>query len=81
MALHLKIISPERTEFDGEVDKVALPGVTGRFEILENHAPIISSLAGGKVVYGTADGEKDTDILAGIVSVKDNVVNLCVEMK
>ena len=45
--LRLKIISPERTIFDGEVVRVVVPGTMGMFEILEHHAPIISSLTAG----------------------------------
>ena len=42
--LRLKIVSPERVEFDGEVESVLVPGTLGSFEILQDHAPIISSL-------------------------------------
>ena len=42
--LKLKIVSPERVEFEGEVISVTVPGTMGRFEVLVNHAPIISSL-------------------------------------
>lgn len=47
--LQLKIISPERIVFTGEVTQVVVPGTLGEFEILDNHAPIISSLEKGKV--------------------------------
>ena len=40
--LQLKIISPERIVFTGEVTQVVVPGTLGEFEILDNHAPIIS---------------------------------------
>ncbi len=80
MALHLKIISPERVEFDGEVSGVSVPGTLGKFEVLENHAPIISSLEAGKVEYVLAGGKKDMRIRAGFVSVKNNEVNVCVEI-
>ncbi len=80
MALHLKIVSPEKIEFDGEVKSVSFPGTMGRFELLENHAPLISSLADGKVEYNTNDGKKDLQIRAGFISVKDNEVEVCVEM-
>ncbi len=80
MALHLKIISPEKIEFDGEVQHVTLPGTMGRFEILENHAPIISSLKEGMVEYTPADGKKEMQIKGGFIEVKDNEVSLCVEI-
>lgn len=79
MDIRLKVISPERIEFDGNVQSVLVPGTLGQFEILRNHAPIISALTKGDVVYD--DGEKHTvSINAGFVSVKDNQVNVCVEL-
>ncbi len=80
MALHLKIISPERVEFDGEVSSVSVPGTSGKFEVLENHAPIISSLEAGKVEYVLAGRKRVMQIRAGFVSVKSNEVNVCVEI-
>ena len=41
--LRLKIVSPEKVIYDGEVESVKVPGTQGAFEILNNHAPIISS--------------------------------------
>jgi F-type H+-transporting ATPase subunit epsilon len=79
--LKLKIVSPERIEFEGKVVSVLVPGTAGQFEILVNHAPIISSLEKGKVVYGLPDGEKKSiDICGGFVEVQKNVVSLCVEL-
>lgn len=45
----LEIVSPEATLFAGEVTSVTLPGVDGSFQILNNHAPIVSSLKQGTV--------------------------------
>ena len=42
--LKLKIVSPQKIEFEGDVQSVLVPGVLGQFEILTNHAPIISAL-------------------------------------
>lgn len=78
--LNLKIVSPEKIEFEGEVERVVVPGAMGNFEILQNHAPIISSLNSGDVVYVTADGEKSVKVNAGFVSVQHNQVSLCVEI-
>jgi F-type H+-transporting ATPase subunit epsilon len=79
MDIQLKVISPERIEFDGNVQSVLVPGVLGQFEILRNHAPIVSALGKGDVVYD--DGEKHTvAISGGFVSVNNNVVNVCVEL-
>ena len=79
--LKLKIVSPERIEFDGDVESVLVPGTIGQFEILTNHAPIISSLEKGRVVYALPGGEKkELDIAGGFVEVQKNVVSLCVEL-
>lgn len=81
MMLKLKIVSPEKIEFEGEVNSVLVPGTMGQFEILVNHAPIISSLDKGKVVYALPDGEKKSlGITGGFVEVQKNVVSLCVEI-
>lgn len=74
--MQLKIVSPEKVEFTGEVESVKVPGTKGNFEILQNHAPIISTLQKGKVEY---DG-KSLDILGGFVEVQKNVVSICVEI-
>lgn len=79
--LRLKIISPEKRIFDGDVNRVTVPGTLGEFEILVNHAPIISSLESGKVSYEIATGElKQLEIESGFVEVQKNVISLCVEL-
>lgn len=78
--LKLKIISPEKVIYDGEAVSVNVPGILGAFEILENHAPIISVLTEGKVEYKTAAGTLTQDVLGGFVEVKQNEVSLCVEV-
>jgi len=75
--LKLKIVSPEKIEFSGEVESVKVPGTQGSFEILSDHAPIISTLQKGVVEY---DG-KQLPILGGFVEVQKNSVSLCVEIK
>jgi F-type H+-transporting ATPase subunit epsilon len=74
--LKLKIVSPERVEFAGEVESVKVPGTMGNFEILQNHAPIISTLQNGIVEY---NGQQ-LAILGGFVEVQRNEVSLCVEI-
>lgn len=82
MSLRLKIVSPERVVYDGEVQSVIVPGTLGRFEVLENHAPIISSLEKGIVEKVTLDGKRDTlNIGGGFIEVKKNKVSLCVELQ
>ena len=78
--LQLKIVSPEKIEFDGAVESVLVPGTMGQFEILTNHAPIISSLGEGEVVYATAEGKHTVAVAGGFVAVQKNQVSLCVEL-
>ena len=78
--LTLRIVSPERVVFTGEVDSVLVPGTVGQFEILNDHAPIISTLVEGKVVYSVKGTKKELRIVGGFVEVKKNLVSLCVEI-
>lgn len=78
--LTLRIVSPERIVFTGEVDSVLVPGTVGPFEILNNHAPIISTLVEGKVAYSVKGDTKEFHIVGGFVEVKKNLVSLCVEI-
>ena len=79
--LKLKIVSPERVEFDGEVQQVIVPGTLGRFEILTDHAPIISSLEKGVVSYTVSAGEPvELEVMGGFVEVQKNQVSVCVEL-
>ncbi len=78
--LKLRIVSPEKVVYDGEIERVNVPGILGNFEILQNHAPIISALQNGKVVYVNAEGEHELDVHGGFVEVQKNKVSLCVEV-
>lgn len=56
MSLDLKIVSPAKVEFRGQVERVVVPGTNGQFEILPNHAPIISSLEPVLFLSSTTEG-------------------------
>ena len=77
--MKLRIITPNEALFEGEVESVTLPGTAGSFSVLNNHAPIISSLESGKVVVRTHEGSQDYPLNSGFVEVKDNVVIICIE--
>ena len=47
--MYLEIISPESKLFSGEIDSIIVPGASGSFQVLKNHAPIVSSLKNGTV--------------------------------
>ncbi len=78
--LQLRIVSPEKIEFDGVIESVIVPGTMGQFEILNDHAPIISTLQKGMVEYTTKEGKTSLEIQGGFVEVQKNVVSLCVEI-
>ena len=78
--LNLKIVSPEKVEYDGVAERVLVPGTMGQFEILSNHAPIISTLQKGIVEYINKEGKTSLEILGGFVEVQKNQVSLCVEL-
>lgn len=76
----LKVISAEKTLFDGQVSLVTLPGATGLFTVLENHASLVSVLTKGAIEY-QPDGGSDRlqmEIEGGIVDVDRNIVSVCI---
>jgi F-type H+-transporting ATPase subunit epsilon len=78
--MQLEIISPEQTIYSGEVSLVQLPGIDGLFEILKDHAPLISVLSAGKVKI--EDTQKQTqffEIRGGVVEVLHNKVLVLAE--
>lgn len=78
--LHLNIVSPEKQIYDGEIQKVTLPGTIGSFTILPQHAPIVTSLGEGKVIYVPIDGEEQClDIKGGFVELSGGVISACVD--
>lgn len=79
--IQLHIVSPEATLVDMAVSCVTLPGVLGPFEVLKDHAALISSLVKGDIVYVSGDrGEQRLSIVSGFVEVRDNRVEACVEV-
>lgn len=78
--MNIQIITPDKTVYTGEVTLVQLPGLDGSFEILNNHAPIISALKTGSVKVKTSD-EKLLyfDISGGVVEVLNNKVLVLAE--
>ena len=80
MGLILRIVSPEKIEYSGNVESVTVPGTLGEFQILVNHAPLISSLERGIVKYSDSKGNHELAISGGFVEVQKNDVSLCVEL-
>mgnify|MGYP005620743527 FL=1 len=62
--MYLEIISPESTIFQGNIMSVLVPGVNGEFEMLNNHAPIISMLKEGFIkIKGNLDLDEEVNSL------------------
>jgi F-type H+-transporting ATPase subunit epsilon len=78
--MQLEIITPEKKVFEGEVTSVQLPGATGKFEILNNHAPIISSLKKGKVrVIDLNNKTEYYNINGGVIEIQNNIIIVLAE--
>ena len=77
--MFLEIITPDSKVFEGEVISATFPGSNGSFQILDNHAPIISSLAKGAVTYVTKAGSNSIQIDGGVVEVVNNKLILLAE--
>jgi F-type H+-transporting ATPase subunit epsilon len=77
--MHLEILTPDKKVFEGEVNAVNLPGTMGAFEVLNDHAPIISTLEDGKVIVRTASREDVFLIQGGVVEVLNNKVIVLAE--
>ncbi|SHJ11567.1 ATP synthase F1 subcomplex epsilon subunit [Hymenobacter daecheongensis DSM 21074] len=75
--MHLEIITPDRQVFAGEVTSAQFPGTDGLFEVLNNHAPLISALKAGDITVMGAAGREAFHIAGGVVEVlRNNVIVL-----
>lgn len=84
--MNLEILTPEKKLFSGEVYGVQMPGISGSFEVLERHAPLVSALKAGRLKVlrdkpaGSAQGHAVLfDIQGGFVEVLNNRVTVLVE--
>ena len=77
----LEILTPEKKIFSGEVYGVLMPGISGMFEVLDKHAPLVSALKPGrvKVLKDKNNHEANFDIQGGFVEVLNNKVTLLAE--
>ena len=78
--MKIKITKPDCALFEGDAKMVQLPGTGGLFEILNNHAPIISSLQRGNIRLVTDGGEeKFFEIRGGVVKSQQNDLLILVQ--
>jgi F-type H+-transporting ATPase subunit epsilon len=74
--MNLEILTPEKKIFEGEVSSVIFPGADGSFQVLNNHAPLVSLLKAGVVQYRFNDNTTEVAITGGVVEVLKNDVIL-----
>ncbi|WP_159517605.1 ATP synthase F1 subunit epsilon [Sunxiuqinia indica] len=78
--MFLEIITPSKKVFSGEITLIKLPGTKGSFEILNNHAPIISTLEEGKIkIIETNEQISFFDVPGGVVEAKNNKIIVLAE--
>ncbi len=78
--MKLEILTPDKTIYEGEVTSVTVPGTLGSFEVLKDHAPIISTLEDGKVIIrGGSKAEEVLFITGGVVEVLNNKIIVLAE--
>lgn len=78
--MHIEIISPDKSFYSGEIKSVTVPGRKGEFQVLNDHAPIISTLGAGKVKITASSGDKIFyDISGGVIEVRKNRIILLIE--
>ena len=78
--IFLTVLTPEKTLLEVNVSKVELPGAKGRFMVLRNHIPLISSLVAGTVAYMSEGKESRIEVRSGFVEINDNKVVVCAEV-
>jgi len=72
--MYLEIITPEKKIFEGEVAAATFPGSDGSFQVLNDHAPLVSLLQSGEVVYKSKEATQQVNITGGVVEVLKNKV-------
>lgn len=77
--MNVEIITPDKELFNGEASSVIVPGSDGLLGILNDHAPLISSLTEGDVKLKTSEGEKTFAVKGGVVEVLKNKVMILAE--
>ncbi len=75
----VEILTPEKKFFSGEAESILMPGADGKFEILKDHAPLISSLKEGEIRIRQNGKDTLVKIKSGFVEVLNNKINVMVE--
>lgn len=73
--MNVQVLTPDTLVFEGEAKMVTLPGLGGKFQIMDNHAPLIAALGAGTVAIDS----QEVEIASGFVEVVDNKVTVLAE--
>jgi F-type H+-transporting ATPase subunit epsilon len=75
--MKLTVLTPEKEVFKDDVKSVKVPGISGQFEILNNHAPLVSALSKGSVIITNTDSKKvRLNITGGFIEIMNNEIAL-----
>jgi F-type H+-transporting ATPase subunit epsilon len=75
--MKIEIITPDKKIFEGDIKSVRVPGEKGSFQVLKDHAPIISTLEGGTVYIVDLEGKEIQYVInSGVIEVKTNKIIL-----
>jgi len=76
---YLEILAPMKPVFKGQVSSVVVPGTNGEFQVLFNHAPLISSLTAGRLILRINDNNEIYSVSGGSIEISDNKVLVLVD--
>jgi F-type H+-transporting ATPase subunit epsilon len=79
MSIYVELINPTKIIYKGEVDTIWLPGIVSPFQVLPNHAPLLSVLDKGTIKIKINGQFKNFDIEGGIVEVKNNKLRILID--
>jgi F-type H+-transporting ATPase subunit epsilon len=75
--MRIEIVTPDKKIFEGDIKSVRVPGKKGSFQVLKDHAPIVSTLDSGAVIMVDPDGKETIyEIDGGVIEVKANKIIL-----
>ena len=77
--MQIEILTPESMLYSGDIQQVRVPGTSGSFAVLHNHAPIMSTLEKGQIKITQHNGERIFfDILGGAIQVNKNIITILI---
>jgi len=78
--MKIEIITPDKKIYEGDINSIRVPGKKGSFQVLKDHAPIISTLENGPVIIVDQEGNQIRyEINGGVIEVKQNKIILLAE--